>query len=453
MGWRRAWAGVTSRADRPSAAGVGAPSGDLAKGRDQLQRAMTEGAGVVRTAASLATAGQTVESVAGMLGSAPGDPAQGELANLITAARAVLTAATQREETRGRPCPPRPSRPIRLVAATHRPPGCGANVGHGRVVGALGGHRRRSADGGMTPVARRDVVEAVGRSLAEDLGPLGDLTAALLPDGVTSCAAIVSRADGVLAGSDVRHRDVRAGRSPRGGVVVPRDGAALQPGAVVAMVGGPLASVLTAERTALNFLGHLSGVATLTRRYVDAVARANPSTRVLDTRKTTPGLRALEKAAVRAGGGHNHRSGLSDAVLIKDNHLAGMSITDAVARARSRWPGRMVEVECDRPEQVDEAVAAGATVVMLDNMSVAEVAECAARVHATGAGILVEVSGGVSLESAPALAAAGADLISVGALTHSAPVLDLGLDIEAGENNGFPVQPVGVDTHAREGSN
>ncbi|MGB7050332.1 MAG: carboxylating nicotinate-nucleotide diphosphorylase, partial [Acidimicrobiales bacterium] len=191
----------------------------------------------------------------------------------------------------------------------------------------------------------------------------------------------------------------------------------------------------------------------LTRRYVDAVARANPSTRVLDTRKTTPGLRALKKAAVRAGGGHNHRSGLSDAVLIKDNHLAGMSITDAVARARSRWPGRMVEVECDRPEQVDEAVAAGATVVMLDNMSVAEVAECAARVHATGAGILVEVSGGVSLESAPALAAAGADLISVGALTHSAPVLDLGLDIEAGENNGFPVQPVGVDTHAREGSN
>jgi nicotinate-nucleotide pyrophosphorylase (carboxylating) len=305
----------------------------------------------------------------------------------------------------------------------------------------------------MTPVARRDVVEAVSRSLAEDLGPLGDLTAALLPDGVTACAAIVSRADGVLAGSACA-TETFAQVDPR--VVVSwcrADGAALQPGAVAATVGGPLASVLTAERTALNFLGHLSGVATLTRRYVDAVARANPSTRVLDTRKTTPGLRAFEKAAVRAGGGHNHRSGLSDAVLIKDNHLAGMSITDAVARARSRWPGRMVEVECDRSEQVDEAVAAGATVVMLDNMSVAEVTECAARVHATGAGILVEVSGGVSLESAPALAAAGADLISVGALTHSAPVLDLGLDIEAGKNDVFPVRPVGVDTHGREGSN
>jgi nicotinate-nucleotide pyrophosphorylase (carboxylating) len=284
----------------------------------------------------------------------------------------------------------------------------------------------------MTPVARRDVVEAVGRALAEDLGPLGDLTAAILPDGVRACAAIVSRADGVLAGSACV-TETFAQVDPH--VVVSwcrADGAALQPGAVVATVGGPLASVLTAERTALNFLGHLSGVATLTRRYVDAVARANPSTRVLDTRKTTPGLRAFEKAAVRAGGGHNHRSGLSDAVLIKDNHLTGMSITDAVARARSRWPGRMVEVECDRPDQVDEAMAAGATVVMLDNMPLAEVAECAARVHAAGVGILVEVSGGVSLESAPALAGAGADLISVGALTHSAPVLDLGLDIEAG---------------------
>ena len=128
-------------------------------------------------------------------------------------------------------------------------------------------------------------------------------------------------------------------------------------------------SILTAERTALNFLCHLSGVATLARRFVDAVTAANPATRVLDTRKTTPGLRALEKAAVRAGGAWNHRASLSEAVLVKDNHLGRLGIADAVAPARERWPGRMVEVECDRPEQVAEAVDAGASAVLLDNMT------------------------------------------------------------------------------------
>jgi nicotinate-nucleotide pyrophosphorylase (carboxylating) len=204
------------------------------------------------------------------------------------------------------------------------------------------------------------------------------------------------------------------------------------PGDVVATATGSLRSILTAERTALNFLGHLSGVASLTRRYVDAVAAANPATRVLDTRKTTPGLRALEKAAVRAGGGHNHRGSLSEAVLVKDNHLGGISITDAVARARRMWTGRMVEVECDRPDQVAEAVAAGATVVMLDNMGPDQVAACVAQVRASGTGALVEVSGGVDLAGAPLMAAAGADLVSVGALTHSAPVLDLGFDLPPG---------------------
>jgi len=275
-----------------------------------------------------------------------------------------------------------------------------------------------------------EVREAVSRALAEDLGPLGDLTAALIPEGTSASASVVSRSAGVLAGTSCA-AEAFAQVDPSIAVRWCRsDGEAVEPGTVVATVRGPLASILTAERTALNFLGHLSGVATLTRRYVDAVARANPRTRVLDTRKTLPGLRAFEKAAVRAGGGHNHRSGLSDAVLVKDNHLAGVSIGDAVARAGELWPGRMVEVECDRPEQVDEAVVAGATVVMLDNMSVDEVAECAARVHAAGRGILVEVSGGLDLEMAPAMAAAGADLISVGALTHSAPVLDLGLDVQ-----------------------
>ena len=172
-------------------------------------------------------------------------------------------------------------------------------------------------------------------------------------------------------------------------------------------------------------------MATLTRSYVDAVRPANPTTRILDTRKTTPGLRALEKAAVRAGGGHNHRGSLSEAVLVKDNHLGGISIGDAVGRAKELWPGRMVEVECDRIDQLSVAVTAGATVVMLDNMDAGQVAECVALVAAAGSPALVEVSGGVTLATAPLMAAAGADLISVGALTHSAPVLDLGFDLPA----------------------
>jgi nicotinate-nucleotide pyrophosphorylase (carboxylating) len=173
-------------------------------------------------------------------------------------------------------------------------------------------------------------------------------------------------------------------------------------------------------------------VATLTRSLVEAVAAVDPAARVIDTRKTTPGLRALEKAAVRAGGARNHRGSLSEAVLVKDNHLGGVTITEAVARARALWPGRMVEVECDRPDQVAEAVAAGATVVMLDNMTPDQAAACVARVRRDGPGVLVEVSGGIDLASAPRYAAAGVDLLSVGALTHSAPILDLGLDLAWG---------------------
>jgi len=272
-------------------------------------------------------------------------------------------------------------------------------------------------------------VDAVARAIAEDLLPLGDLTAGLIAADRRATVDVVTRADGVVAG---RACAVEAFAQIDPGVSVSwnrPDGAAVVAGDVVATVEGPLRSILTAERTALNFLCHLSGVATLTRAYVDAVQAANPDTRVLDTRKTTPGLRALEKAAVRAGGGHNHRGNLSEAVLVKDNHLGGATITDAVDRARAQWPGRMIEVECDRLDQVDEAVAAGATVVLLDNMGPDVVREAVGRVRASGASVLVEVSGGVTLASAPALAAAGADLLSAGALTLSAPVLDLGLDL------------------------
>jgi nicotinate-nucleotide pyrophosphorylase (carboxylating) len=270
---------------------------------------------------------------------------------------------------------------------------------------------------------------AVAIALAEDIGPLGDLTAALLPADATGQLVISARAEGVVAGQRCAE-EAFAQVDPRPVVTWRRpDGSSVEPGAVVAEIEGPLRPILSAERTALNFLGHLSGVATLTRRYVDAVAAADPSPRVLDTRKTTPGLRALEKAAVRAGGGRNHRAGLSDAVLVKDNHLGGASVSEAVAGARDLWPGRLVEVECDRPEQVVEACRAGAGAVLLDNMTPDEVARCTALARAERPGVLVEVSGGVSLERVGAYAAAGPDLISVGALTHSAPSLDLGLDL------------------------
>jgi nicotinate-nucleotide pyrophosphorylase (carboxylating) len=181
--------------------------------------------------------------------------------------------------------------------------------------------------------------------------------------------------------------------------------------------------VLTAERTALNLLSHLSGVASVTRRYVDA---AGGRLAIRDTRKTTPGLRALEKAAVRAGGGVNHRGSLSDGLLLKDNHLAGMGIADAVGEARRRWPGRAVQVECDSLDQVEEAVAAGSDLVLLDNMAPEQVR---AAVETVSGRCVVEVSGGVTLDAVAAYAATGADLLSVGALTHSAPALDIGLDV------------------------
>jgi nicotinate-nucleotide pyrophosphorylase (carboxylating) len=272
---------------------------------------------------------------------------------------------------------------------------------------------------------------AVRRALEEDLGGLGDLSAALVPSRATASLALVARAPGVLAG-ELCAKEAFFQLDPTVEVrwVAP-EGSRLDPGQRVAEVRGSLRSVLTAERTALNFVGRLSGIASLTRRFVDAVHAANPATRVLDTRKTTPGLRSLEKAAVRAGGGHNHRFGLFDAVLVKDNHLAALGIGDAVARARAAWPGRAVEIECDRIDQVEEACRAGASSVLLDNMTLEQVAACVELVGGLrpDGSTLVEVSGGVTIENAPRYAAVGVDLISVGALTHSAPALDVGLDL------------------------
>ena len=271
------------------------------------------------------------------------------------------------------------------------------------------------------------VRDAVARALAEDLTPIGDLTSALLPPQLEATALFVPRADGVLAGrlcAEEAMRQVDETLELRWGA---DDGDRIGAGKAVARVTGRLAPILTAERTALNFLGRLSGVATLTARFVDAVAEAGGSLRVWDTRKTTPGLRTLEKAAVRAGGGANHRGNLSDWVLLKDNHLALFGISAAVARARERWPGRTVHVECGDLDQVREAVAAGADALLLDNMSPDTVAEAVAR---AGGKALLEVSGGVNLDTIHAYAESGVDLISVGALTHSAPPADLALEVE-----------------------
>jgi nicotinate-nucleotide pyrophosphorylase (carboxylating) len=273
---------------------------------------------------------------------------------------------------------------------------------------------------------RGAVEDAVRRALAEDLGPLGDITAALVPPSARVVASLTARQDGVLAGRACAAETFRQVDPAIEVEWLRVDGDRVAPGDHLAVVAGPLASVLTAERTALNFLCHLSGVATATRRLVEAVAAANPRTQVWDTRKTLPGLRALEKAAVRAGGGANHRGSLSDMVLVKDNHLAGLSITAAVELARRRWPARTIEVECDGLDQVKEAAGAGATIIMCDNMQPSMVAEAVAVVAGRA---LVEVSGGITPSTAPAYAAAGADLLSTSAITQSAPAFDIGLDL------------------------
>ena len=276
---------------------------------------------------------------------------------------------------------------------------------------------------------RAAVRDAVTRALAEDVGALGDLTASLIPVDHRVVGAIVAREEGVLAGctaaSEVFNQvdlslEVRWEAD---------DGQEVGPLQTLAHVEGPLTSLVTAERTALNFLQHLSGVASTTRRWVRAT---QGKARIWDTRKTTPGLRALEKAAVRAGGGANHRGSLSDFVMVKDNHLTGISIEQAVARARLHWPGRTVEVECDTHEQVTQAVGAGADLVLLDNMTPDEVARCVSTVDGR---CLVEVSGGVTIDTLTQFIDLGVDLISASAITNSAPVLDIGLDIAIAETD------------------
>ena len=271
-------------------------------------------------------------------------------------------------------------------------------------------------------------------ALAEDLGEAGDLTSRLtIPAAARGAASFVPRAPGVVAGLPLLSL-IAARLDPELRVAChAADGDALTPGTPVAAVEGPLRSLLAAERTMLNFLQRLSGVASLTREFVAAVAGTRA--RVLDTRKTTPGFRLLEKYAVRAGGGVNHRAGLHDAVLIKDNHLAGLgagAVPKAVAAARdSAPPGCVVQVEVDDLDQLEQALAARPDIVLLDNMGLEQLRRAVTRRDAAAPGVLLEASGGVNLRSVRGIAETGVDRVSVGALTHSAPALDIGLDYRA----------------------
>jgi nicotinate-nucleotide pyrophosphorylase (carboxylating) len=280
--------------------------------------------------------------------------------------------------------------------------------------------------------------EYARRGLAEDLGA-GDVTTELLvPRDVTVKATLVARTAGVACGLDLARAtfleldptlDIR---------LEVADGDPVEAGATLVEIQGHARPILSAERVALNFVGRLSGIASLTRRYVEAVD--GTGARIVDTRKTTPGLRLLEKYAVRCGGGHNHRFGLSDGFMLKDNHRAalrtgGEDLATAVRRARDRLGhGVAVTIEVDDIEQLAEALEAGADSVLLDNMTPGQLALAVAQIDGEA---LTEASGGITLESARAAAESGVDLISVGALTHSAPALDVALDLEWQDNKGI----------------
>lgn len=273
------------------------------------------------------------------------------------------------------------------------------------------------------------IEDAVTGALREDLGLAGDITsAATIPADQSSEARLVAREAGVIAGLPVARAAFHAIDAQTAFSANVADGARVEAGAELAQIAGTTRALLSAERVALNFLGRLSGIATLTAQYVAAVA--GTQARITCTRKTTPGLRALEKYAVRAGGGVNHRFGLFDGVLIKDNHVAAAGgIGPAIARGRAA-AGHMVriEVEVDTLDQLDEALALGVDAILLDNMSLDALREAGRR---TGGRALLEASGGVSLETVGAIAATGVDLISAGALTHSARCLDVALDFVA----------------------
>lgn len=272
-----------------------------------------------------------------------------------------------------------------------------------------------------------DLYDQIKAWIAEDVGRGDRTTEAVIPPEAVGRARIEAREPALVAGLDIALGCFHAAGGGVEAKDLAPDGTSVSQGDVVARLEGSLRSILTGERTALNLLARLSGVATLTSRFVAAVSGA--PVRIVDTRKTTPGLRALEKYAVRVGGGSNHRHGLDDGVLIKDNHIvAAGSLVEAVRRARAGVPhGLRVEVEVTSLEELDEAVSAGADAVLLDNMSPEQTVESVAR---AGGKVILESSGGITLDNVKEYAAAGVDLISIGVLTHSAQSIDFALEME-----------------------
>lgn len=284
----------------------------------------------------------------------------------------------------------------------------------------------------LTPLPALIVETAVRAALAEDLGDAGDITSqSTVPADTRSRVVLRAREHGCIAGLDAARAAFREMDPGLRISVQASDGSVVAPGDVIAVIEGNARAIVTGERVALNFLGHLSGIATATQKFVDAVAGTN--TRICCTRKTTPGLRAFEKYAVRAGGGVNHRFGLYDAILIKDNHIAmAGGIADAIRGARAK-AGHLVriEIEVDTLDQLKEALEIGVEAVLLDNMP-PDVLREAVTINQGRAAL--EASGGITLDTAASVAATGVDYISVGWITHSAPCLDIGLDYEAAAN-------------------
>jgi len=270
----------------------------------------------------------------------------------------------------------------------------------------------------------RDLIK---RALAEDLQGGEDITSVATVSGSEKVVAdFVARKNGVVAGIDMA-RAVLEEVGVTDIAVLVQDGAAVKAGDIVMTVRGDTRAILLAERTALNFLGHLSGIATLTRTWVDAIA--GTSCKIRDTRKTTPGMRLLEKYAVRMGGGTNHRMSLSDAALIKDNHIAAAGgVAQAFSKVRAKYPHSEIEIEVDTLEQLREVLPLKPDLVLLDNMTPGQCEEAVAIVNGA---TQLEASGGISLENAKAYAATGVNYLAIGALTHSAPVFDIGLDLRA----------------------
>jgi len=280
----------------------------------------------------------------------------------------------------------------------------------------------------LDPAYLKDQIRAW---LREDIGP-GDISSlAILPEGHRSRAVIHAKQAGIAAGLPVAEAVFAEVDASLAVKRVAREGAPLAVGDVLLEVEGSTLSILSGERLALNLLQRLSGIATATRAFVDAVEGVEPKPRIVDTRKTTPGMRQLEKYAVRVGGGHNHRFALFDAVMLKDNHIkAAGGVKEAVARARAYVPHTMrIEVEVESLEQVEQAIEAGADIIMLDNMEPARMLEAVARIRRASPRIVIEASGGVNLTTVRAIAETGVDVISVGGLTHSVKALDISLDL------------------------